>query len=50
MRVFQKSKETGELNYIYKDESDKVWFNHDAAYADSKDLTERTVSNKGFER
>ena len=42
----QKFKETGDTNYIYKNELDKACFAHDAAYSDSKDLTERTVADK----
>ena len=42
----QKFKETEDTNYIYKYELDKVGFNHDAAYSDSKDLTKRTVADK----
>ena len=43
----QKFKETGDTNYIYKNELDKACFVHDAAYySDSKDLTKRTVANK----
>ena len=42
----QKFKETGDTNYIYKNELDKVCFAHDAAYSDSKDLTKRTVADK----
>ena len=42
----QKFKETGDTNYIYKNELDKACFAHDAAYSDSKDLTKRTVANK----
>ena len=42
----QKFKETGDLNHIYKKELDKACFAHDAAYADSKDLTKRTNSDK----
>ena len=50
----QKFKETGDTNYIYKNELDKACFAHDAAYFDSKDLRERTVAdkilkNKGFD-
>ena len=33
----QKFKETGDTNYVYKNELDKVCFVHDAAYSDSKD-------------
>ena len=39
----QISKETGGLNYIHKNELDKPRFSRDAAYANSKDLTEITV-------
>ena len=42
----QKFKETGDTNYIYKNEFDKTCFAHDAAYSDSKDLTKRTVADK----
>ena len=42
----QKFKETGDSNYIYKNELDKACFVHDAAYSDSKDLTKRTVADK----
>ena len=40
------SKETGNANYIYKNELDKACFAHDAAYSDSKDLTKRTIADK----
>ena len=42
----QKFKETGDTNYIYKNELDKACFTHDAAYSDSKDLTKRIVADK----
>ena len=42
----QKFNETGDTNYIYKNELDKACFAHDAAYSDSKDLTKRTVADK----
>ena len=42
----QKFKETGDTNYIYKNELDKACLAHDAAYSDSKDLTKRTVADK----
>ena len=42
----QKFKETGDTNYVFKNELDKTCFVHDAAYSDSKDLTKRTVANK----
>ena len=48
----QKFKETGGSQYIYQNEIDKICFQHDIAYGDSKDLT-RTASdvilrNKAF--
>ena len=42
----KKFKETGDTNYIYKNELDKACFAHDAAYSDSKDLTKRTFADK----
>ena len=42
----QKSKETGDTNYVYKNGLDKACFAHDSAYYDSKDLTKRTVADK----
>ena len=42
----QKFKETGDTNYIYKNELDKACFADDAAYSDSNDLTKRTVADK----
>ena len=49
----QKFKETGDTNYIYKNELDKACFEldkacfvHDATYSDSKDLIKRTVADK----
>ena len=40
----QKFKETGDTNYVCKNELDKACFVHDAAYSDSKDLIKRTAS------
>ena len=45
-RRIQKFKETGDTNYIYKNELDQACFVHDAAYSDSKDLTKRTIADK----
>ena len=42
----QKFNETGDTNYLYKNELDKACFSHDAAYSDSQDLTKRTVADK----
>ena len=42
----QKFMQTGDTNHIYKNESDKACFAHDAAYSDSKDFTKRTAADK----
>ena len=42
----QKFMQTGDTNYIYRNELDKACFAHDAAYSDSKDLEKRTQSDK----
>ena len=42
----QKFKETGDTNYIYKNELDKACFHNDMAYGDFKDLARRTASDK----
>ena len=42
----QKFKETGDTNYIYKNELDKACFQHDMAYGDFKNLARRTFSDK----
>ena len=42
----QKFKETGDTNYIYKNELDKACFQHNMAYGDFKDLARKTVSDK----
>ena len=41
-----KFKETGDRNYIYKNELDKACFQHNMAYGDLKDLARRTTSDK----
>ena len=40
--------QTGNIDFIYKNELDKVCFQHDMAYDNSKDLTKRTQSDKVF--
>ena len=45
-KEIQKFKETGDTNYIYKNELDKACFQHDMAYGDFKDLARRTASDK----
>ena len=42
----QKFTQTGDTNYICRDELDKAYFQHDAAYSDSKDLAKITQSDK----
>ena len=42
----RKFKETGDINYIYKNDLDKACFQDDMAYGDFKDLKRRTVSDK----
>ena len=44
----QKFKETGDTNYIYKNELDKTSFQHDMVYGDFKDLARRTASDKNL--
>ena len=39
-------KRTGDARYIYRNELDKACFQHDSAYADHKDLINRTESDK----
>ena len=36
----------GDTRYIYRNELDKACFQHDSAYADHKDLINRTKSDK----
>ena len=39
-------KRTGDTRYIYRNELDKAYFQHDSAYADHKDLINRTEADK----
>ena len=39
-------KHTGDTRYIYRNELDKACFQHDSAYADHKDLINRTDADK----
>ena len=41
----QKFKETGNIKYIYQNKLGKVYFQHDMAYGDFKDLAKRTASD-----
>ena len=42
----KKFKQTGDTRYIYRNELDKACFQHDFAYADHKDLINRTKLDK----
>ena len=42
----KKFKQTGDTRYIYRNELDKACFQHDSAYADHKDLINRTKPDK----
>ena len=46
IKRIQNFKETGDTNYVYKNELDKACFQHDMAYGDFKDLARRTASDK----
>ena len=48
-------KQTGDTRYIYRNELDKACFQHDSAYADNKDLINRTradnvLRDKAYDR
>ena len=40
--------QTGNTDFIYRNELDKACFQHDMAYGKTKDLTKRTQSEKGL--
>ena len=42
----QKFNETGNTDFIYKNELDKACFRHDMVYGDFKDLAKRTAADK----
>ena len=42
----KKFKQTGDTRYIYRNELNKACFQHDSAYADHKDLINRTKADK----
>ena len=44
--IIQKFTDTGDTNYIYKNEFDKACFYHDMAHGDFKDLARRTAFDK----
>ena len=45
---FEKFMQTGNTNFIHKNELDKSCFQHDMAYGKSKDSVKRTQSDKGL--
>ena len=44
----KKFNQTGDTRYIYRNDLDKACFQHDSAYADNKDLINRTRADKGL--
>ena len=44
----EKFKQTGNTDFIYKNQLDKACFQHDMAYYKSKDLLKRTQSDKAL--
>ena len=42
----EKFMQTGNTDFIYRNELDKACFRHDMAYGELKDLTKRTQSDK----
>ena len=42
----RKFKQTGDTRYIYRNDLDKACFQHDSAYADNKNLINRTKADK----
>ena len=44
----KKFMQTGNTDFIYKNEVDKACFQHDMAYVKSKDLEKRTQSDKAL--
>ena len=42
----EKFMQTGNIDFIYRNEFDKAYFQHDMAYGKSKDLAKRTQSDK----
>ena len=43
--IIEKFMETGNTDFIYRNELDKVSFQHDIAYGKAKDLVKRTQSD-----
>ena len=40
--------QTGNTNFIYKDELDKAYFQHDMAYGKTKDLAKKKLNQINF--
>ena len=45
-KELKKFNQTGDTRYIYRNDLDKACFQHDSAYADNKDLINRTRADK----
>ena len=45
-QIIEKFVQTGNTDFIYRNELDKACFEHDMAYGKSKDLAKRTQSDK----
>ena len=45
-KELKKFKQTGDTRYVYRNEINKVCFQHHSAYADNKDLVNRTKADK----
>ena len=46
VKEFRFKKKKGNLKHIYKNELNKAFFSHNAAYSDRKDLPKKTISVK----
>ena len=47
-KKIEKFMQTGNTDFIYRNELDKACFQHDMAYGKTKDLAKRTQSEKGL--
>ena len=45
-RIQKLKKKTEDSRYIYQNELDKAWFQHDLTYGDFEDLNRRTTADK----
>ena len=50
LKRIKEFKRTGDTRYIYRNQLDKACFQHDSAYADHKDLINRTKADKVLKR